>query len=67
MSLISMKFLIFVLVCVLGYYIIPKKFQWMWLLVFSYIYFLSHLKTNVNLYNKNNLDCKLTHINLLEY
>ena len=41
MSLISMKFLIFVLVCVLGYYIIPKKFQWMWLLVFSYIYYAS--------------------------
>ena len=36
-------------------------------MVFGYINFLSYLKTNVNLYNKNNLDCKLTHINLLEY
>ena len=41
MSLISMEFLIFVFVTVLGYYLIPKRFQWIWLLVFSYIYYAS--------------------------
>ena len=41
MSLISMEFLIFVFVAVLGYYLIPKRFQWIWLLFFSYIYYAS--------------------------
>ncbi len=41
MSFISMEFLVFVFVAVSGYYLIPKKFQWIWLLVFSYIYYLS--------------------------
>ena len=41
MSLISMEFLIFVTVAVIGYYLIPRKYQWLWLLVFSYIYYAS--------------------------
>lgn len=41
MSLISMEFLLFVLTAVTGYYLIPKKYQWIWLLVFSYIYYAS--------------------------
>lgn len=39
MSLISMEFLLFVLTAVTGYYLIPKKYQWIWLLAFSYIYY----------------------------
>ncbi len=41
MSLISMEFLLLVLVAAAGYYLIPKKFQWVWLLVFSYIYYVT--------------------------
>ena len=41
MSLISMEFLIFVGIAVIGYYLIPKRFQWIWLLIFSYIYYAS--------------------------
>ena len=41
MSLISMEFLMFVTVAVIGYYLIPRKYQWLWLLVFSYIYYAS--------------------------
>lgn len=41
MSLISMEFLLFVLVAAVGYYWIPGKYQWVWLLLFSYIYYVS--------------------------
>lgn len=41
MSLISMEFLMFVTVAVIGYYMIPRKYQWFWLLLFSYIYYVS--------------------------
>ncbi|MFG6382772.1 MAG: MBOAT family protein [Lachnospiraceae bacterium] len=41
MSLISMEFLLFVFLAVVGYYWIPQKFQWIWLLIFSYIYYIS--------------------------
>lgn len=41
MSLISMEFLMCVTVAVIGYYLIPRKYQWLWLLVFSYIYYAS--------------------------
>ena len=41
MSLISMEFLTFVAVAVIGYYLIPKRYQWIWLLAFSYIYYAS--------------------------
>lgn len=41
MSLTSLQFLSFVFVAVVGYYLIPKKYQWMWLLGFSYIYYAS--------------------------
>ena len=36
-----MEFLTFVAVAVIGYYLIPKRYQWVWLLAFSYIYFAS--------------------------
>ena len=36
-----MEFLIFVGIAVIGYYLIPKRFQWIWLLIFSYIYYAS--------------------------
>lgn len=41
MSLISMEFLLFVVLAAAGYYWIPRKYQWVWLLVFSYIYYVS--------------------------
>lgn len=41
MSLISMQFILFVALAAAGYYVIPKKYQWVWLLVFSYIYYIS--------------------------
>lgn len=41
MALTSMQFLLFVLTAVTGYYLIPRRFQWMWLLLFSYIYYLA--------------------------
>ena len=41
MSLVSNLFLLFVAVSVLVYYIVPHKFQWLVLLCFSYIYYLS--------------------------
>lgn len=39
MSFISMEFLLFVAIAVAGYYLIPGKYQWIWLLVFSYIFY----------------------------
>ena len=41
MSLISMEFLLFVGIAAVGYYLIPKQYQWIWLLIFSYIYYAS--------------------------
>lgn len=41
MSFISTGFLIFLLVSVTIYYIIPGKFQWIWLLLVSYFYYAS--------------------------
>lgn len=41
MSLVSIEFLLFVLLAAAGYYWIPRKFQWAWLLAFSYIYYIS--------------------------
>ena len=41
MSLISLQFLVFTAIAVTGYYLIPKKYQWQWLLGFSYVYYLS--------------------------
>ena len=39
MDLNSLKFLLFVIVSVAGYYIVPKKIQWIWLLISSYVYY----------------------------
>ncbi|HEY9574837.1 MAG TPA: MBOAT family O-acyltransferase [Lachnospiraceae bacterium] len=41
MSITSLLFVCFVLVAFVGYYLIPQKYQWIWLLIFSYIYYLS--------------------------
>lgn len=40
MSFISPGFLTFLFIGVIIYYIIPKKMQWIWLLVISYFYYL---------------------------
>lgn len=36
-----MKFLLFLAAAVAGYYVIPKQLQWVWLLIFSYIFYLA--------------------------
>ena len=41
MSLVSNLFLLFVAASVFVYYIVPHKFQWIVLLVFSYIYYIA--------------------------
>ena len=41
MSLVSNLFLLFVLALVVIYYIVPSRFQWVVLLVFSYLYYIS--------------------------
>lgn len=41
MSFLSMKFLLFLAAAVAGYYVIPKQHQWVWLLLFSYIFYLA--------------------------
>lgn len=42
MAFNSLGFLLFVTLAVAGYYLIPRRFQWMWLLVFSYLYYASY-------------------------
>lgn len=41
MSLVSNAFLLFVLAALIVYYLVPGRFQWIVLLVFSYIYYAS--------------------------
>lgn len=41
MSFLSMNFLLFLTAAVMGYYVIPKRFQWVWLLIFSYLFYLA--------------------------
>lgn len=41
MSFDSLNFIIFVLVGLIVYYVIPKKCQWIWLLILSYTYYIS--------------------------
>ena len=41
MSFLSMKFLLFLVAAVAGYYVIPRQLQWVWLLIFSYIFYLA--------------------------
>ena len=36
-----MKFLLFLAAAVAGYYVIPRQLQWVWLLIFSYIFYLA--------------------------
>ena len=48
MAFASTGFLIFLLVGVIVYYLIPKKFQWIWLLILSYYY-----DDNNNIFGRN--------------
>ena len=41
MSFNSLTFLIFLPIVILGYYLIPQRFRWIWLLVASYVFYLS--------------------------
>ena len=41
MSFLSMKFLLFLAAAVAGYYVIPRQLQWVWLLLFSYLFYLA--------------------------
>lgn len=41
MSFLSMNFLLFLSAAILGYYVIPGRLQWVWLLIFSYIFYLA--------------------------
>ena len=41
MSFVSVEFLAFTAICTAGYYLIPKRAQWVWLLIFSYVYYLA--------------------------
>ena len=41
MSIISLKYILFIAAVVLVYYIIPKKYQWIWLLIASYAFYLT--------------------------
>ena len=51
MSLVSNLFLLFVMASVLVYYIVPRKFQWIVLLIFSYIYYIAqHHKLKIRYY-----------------
>ena len=46
MSIISIEFLLFVVVCLISYYIVPKKHRWIVLLIFSYAFYsCANLKT----------------------
>lgn len=41
MSFLSMRFLLFLAAAIAGFYLIPKRYQWMWLLAFSYLFYLA--------------------------
>ena len=41
MSFISMEFLLFLFIAVVVYYLLPQKGQWIWLLICSYLFYLS--------------------------
>lgn len=41
MSFLSMNFLLFLAAAALGYYLIPGRLQWVWLLLFSYLFYLA--------------------------
>lgn len=48
MSFTTLHFFLFITVGVLVYYILPKKVQWVWLLILSYLYYFSFsIKTSV--------------------
>ena len=40
MALTSFNFLVFLAVVIVLYYLVPKKFQWVWLLIVSYAFYL---------------------------
>ena len=52
MSFLSFKFILFIAAVFFTYFVVPKKFQWVVLLVFSYLYYFmnSHMLVGVLLY-----------------
>ena len=42
MGLNSFLFVLFVVISLFIYYVIPKKIQWLWLLVISYVYYITN-------------------------
>ena len=48
MSFTTLHFFLFLAMGVLIYYLLPKKLQWVWLLVLSYLYYFTFsIKTSV--------------------
>lgn len=48
MSFTTLHFFLFITIGILVYYVIPKKVQWVWLLILSYLYYFSFsIKTSV--------------------
>ena len=39
LSFVSLGFILFFLLCFAGYYLLPGKMQWIWLLAFSWLYY----------------------------
>ena len=42
MSFTTFEFFLFIAAAVIIYYVIPKKLQWIWLLIISYVYYASY-------------------------
>ena len=42
MSFTTFEFFLFIAAAVVIYYVIPKKLQWIWLLIISYVYYASY-------------------------
>ena len=54
MSFTTLHFFLFLAMGVLIYYLLPKKLQWVWLLVLSYLYYFTFsIKTSVFFREKN--------------
>ena len=50
MSIISLNFIIFLIITVIIYYIVPKKSNWIFLLIYSFIFFLLSCSIKLILY-----------------
>ena len=56
MAFASTGFLIFLLVGVIVYYLIPKKFQWIWLLILSYYFYMCSRVSAPDIFGAGPLD-----------